>query len=167
MKRLVASDALRKTIEIKALEFGIDPDLVEAMAMTESSGNPKATRYEPNFYKKYVQPMLTKNAISPKEAIGRATSWGLLQLMGQVAREKGFAGKFEELFEPSVNLTWALKHLKRFINKYPAGLDDAIASYNAGSPRRNDAGSYVNQAYVDRVHKFLAHLKGEDNEGVS
>jgi len=148
------SEIIRKTIETKALEFGIDADLIEAFCMTESSGFVKATRYEPNFYKKYIQPMLTDNKITLHEAIGRATSWGLMQIMGQVAREKGFKGEFEELFEPATNLTWSLKHLKRFIEKYDPDLDSAIAAYNAGSARRKEDGTFVNQQYVDKVRGF-------------
>ncbi len=150
---------IRKVIENKAKEFGIDPDLVESFVMVESSGRPNATRYEPAFYKHYILPMLLNNAITPNEARGRATSYGLMQIMGQVAREKGFTGKFEELFEPETNLEWCLKHLKRFIDKYAPNLDDAIASYNAGSPRKED-GVYVNQGYIDKVHKYLNQIKG-------
>ncbi len=151
------------TIKIKAEEFGVDPDLVQAFVFVESSGNPTATRYEANFYKKYIQPMLHQNAITPHEAIGRATSWGLMQIMGQVAREKGFKGEFEELYEPGVGLTWGLKHLKHFIDKYP-DLDDAITSYNAGSPRKNGDGQYVNQNYVNRIHRYLAQLADSAKE---
>jgi len=154
----IAPEYLRKIIEIKAAEFEIDPDLVEAIIFVESSCNPKAKRYEPYFYKKYIQPMLHKNIITPDEAIGRATSWGLMQIMGQVAREKRFMGDFENLFEPATNLTWSLKHLKRFMDKCTI-LDSAIASYNAGSPRLNKDGTYVNQHYVDRVNKYMKQIK--------
>jgi soluble lytic murein transglycosylase-like protein len=151
---------LRSIIEMRALEFEIDPDLIEAFCLVESSGNPRATRYEANFYKTYIQPMLHNNAITPEEAMGRATSFGIMQIMGQVAREKGFKGKFEELFEPGTGLFWSLKHLKHFIDKYAPNLDNAIASYNAGSPRKDDSGNYRNQIYVDRIHKFLKQIKG-------
>jgi len=151
---------IRKVIEDRAKEFGIAPDLVEAFVMVESSGRPNATRYEPAFYKHYILPMLLNNAITADEARGRATSYGLMQIMGQVAREKGFKGSFEELFDPSTNLYWCLKHLKRFIDKYAPNLDDAIASYNAGSPRKDETGGYVNALYVSRIHKYLEKIKG-------
>lgn len=153
------TQAIKNIIKIRAEEFEIDPDLVTAFVMVESSGNPKATRYEANFYKKYILPMLHSNAITQEEAIGRATSFGILQIMGQVAREKGFKGTFEELLDPAINLTWSLKHLKSFINKYAPNLDDAIASYNAGSPRKDETGKYRNQIYVDKINKQLDLLK--------
>lgn len=149
--------SLREMIEVRALEFDIDPDLIESFCMVESSGNPKATRYEANFFERYIKPM---KLIDQVDAANRATSWGLMQLMGQVAREKGFKGDFKELLDPGVSLFWSLKHLKRFITKYAPNLDDAIAAYNAGSPRKKENGEYVNQVYVDRIHKFLNQIKG-------
>lgn len=150
------SQAIKSTIKIRSEEFGIDPALTTAFVMVESSGNPTATRYEPNFYKRYILPL----KLPPPEGTKRATSWGLMQLMGQVAREKGFKGEFEELFEPATGLYWSLKHLKHFINKYAPNLDDAIASYNAGSPRKTKEGNYVNQVYVDKIHKHLDQYVG-------
>lgn len=150
----LAPEQIQSIIDAKAEEFGIESSLVEAFCMTESTFNVRATRYEANFYKNYIQPMLAHNAIESKEAMGRATSWGLMQLMGQVARERGFDGEFEELFDPEIALEWSLKHLKHFIEKYEPNLDDAIASYNAGSPRKGKDGKYVNQEYVSKVHKY-------------
>ena len=149
------SPKLKEIIKQKADEFGIDYNLVLSFCIVESSGNPRATRYEANFYKKYIVPL---NLPSP-EGTKRATSWGLMQIMGQVAREKGFKGKFEELFDPAVNLFWSLKHLKHFIKQYAPNLDDAIVSYNAGSPRHKQDGTYVNQVYVDKIHKYLQSIK--------
>ena len=148
-----------KIIKEKAAEFGIDSDLVQAFVIVESSGNPLATRYEPNFYKRYILPLLKSGEITQEEATGRSTSWGILQIMGQVAREKGFKETFETLLIPEVGLHWGLKHLKRFINKYPETLDDAIASYNAGSPRKRQTGEYINQQYVGKIHKYLNQIK--------
>ena len=153
----------RKELEIIikpfADQYEIDKDLILSFCFVESSCNQNATRYESNFYKTYIQPLLIKQSITPKEAIGRATSWGLMQIMGQVAREKGFKGQFEELCTPSVGLFWSLKHLKHFIEKYPDCLNDAISSYNAGHPNKRDDGRYRNQAYVDRVHFYLDKIK--------
>jgi len=42
------------------------------------------------FFTKYVAPLYTNNKISATEAYARGFSWGLMQVMGQVARESGF-----------------------------------------------------------------------------
>jgi soluble lytic murein transglycosylase-like protein len=154
---IMITPELRKTIEDKASEFQIDANLIEAFCMTESSGNPNAVRYEPAFYRKYIVPM----NLPESEGLGRATSYGLMQIMGEVARELGFTGQFMELFDPATGLEYALKHLKHFVLKYQAqGLDYAIASYNAGSPRVGDDGKFVNQQYVDTVHSYWNKITG-------
>ena len=69
------------------------PDLVCAIIEQESAWNPWALRYEPSFYAKYIAPRMATGAIaSATEAHARAFSWGLMQVMGQVAREHGFTG---------------------------------------------------------------------------
>jgi soluble lytic murein transglycosylase-like protein len=150
---------IRETINIKAAEFDVDPDLIEAFVMTESSGNPKATRYEPNFYKAYIQPLLVKQLLTPMEAIDRATSWGLMQIMGQTARERGFNSPFIDLYEPATGLHWGITHLKKQMKRYKEqGEDYAIAAYNAGSARMEN-GRFVNQGYVDRMRGYLKQIK--------
>lgn len=74
--------------------------------------------------------------------------------MGLVAREHGFSGPLERLFIPEVNLLYGCLHLARFWERY-GNLEDVVASYNAGSPRRGPDGKYVNWAYVARVMEVL------------
>ncbi len=73
---------------------GLDPALVCAIIEQESTWNPHAIRYESAFFAKYVAPLFTNNKVEPPtntEAHSRAISWGLMQVMGQSAREMGFA----------------------------------------------------------------------------
>lgn len=58
-------------------------------------------RYEPLFRERYVRHL----RLTPTEEIARSTSWGLMQVMGQVAREHGFEGEFLcEICSPSVGI---------------------------------------------------------------
>ncbi len=69
------------------------PELVCAIVEQESAWDRWAFRYEPVFYVRYVEPQLARGAIADEgEARARAFSWGLMQVMGQTAREHGFAG---------------------------------------------------------------------------
>jgi soluble lytic murein transglycosylase-like protein len=68
----------------------LDPALVCAVVEQESGWNTWAMRYEPAFFTKYVAPLYTNNKIAATEAWARGFSWGLMQVMGQVARESGF-----------------------------------------------------------------------------
>src|SRR6266568_4544197 len=98
------------------------PELVCAIVEQESAWNPWALRYEPAFYEKYIATSLaarrpdpqasrlvalTSPAIpnDPTESRARAFSWGLMQVMGQVAREYGFAdASLASLCDPAVGL---------------------------------------------------------------
>lgn len=152
----------------KAKEFAIPEGLLRAIVKTESSGDPFAIRYEPHYRWLYrAEEFANKFYVSvPTEEKAQKTSWGLMQVMGAVAREKGFRGRFlSELCDPEVGLEYGCKHLKGFYNRY-GNWKDAIASYNAGSPRKKDDGTYVNQYYVDKVMErwedFKTLKKGEN-----
>ena len=93
--------------------------------------------------------------MDPTERIGQMCSWGIMQVMGAVAREHGFTGKpsdFPKLCTIPDGLLYGCLHLVKFRARYSAW-PDVIASYNAGSPRRSlgPDGPYMNQSYVDKV----------------
>src|ERR1700733_1687017 len=69
-----------------ASAHGLDPALVCAVVEQESAWDANAIRYEPAFRARYVAPL----NLPPTEEIARSISWGLMQVMGQVAREHGF-----------------------------------------------------------------------------
>lgn len=81
------------------------PELVCAIVEQESAWNPWALRYEPAFYDKYVAPQIARGEIADvTESRARAFSWGLMQVMGQVAREHGFTGALASLCDPAIGL---------------------------------------------------------------
>ncbi|HXQ25921.1 MAG TPA: transglycosylase SLT domain-containing protein [Candidatus Acidoferrales bacterium] len=84
-----------------AARHALDPALVCAVVEQESSWETHAIRYEPAFRAHYVAPL----GLPPTEEVARSISWGLMQVMGQVAREHGFSGKFlSALCEPPAGL---------------------------------------------------------------
>ena len=96
------------------------------------------------------------------ELLAQQTSWGLMQFMVAVARERGFRGWLTELCDPAVNLEWGCRHLRWMIDHNNAyGLpdyrikpEDLAAAWNAGMRVVVD-GKYKNQPYVDRVLKAM------------
>jgi len=70
----------------KTAVHSLDPSLVCAVVEQESAWNPWAIRYEPAFFSKFVASLYTNNKIAATEAYARGFSWGLMQVMGQVAR---------------------------------------------------------------------------------
>lgn len=80
----------------------MDPALVGAVVEQESAWDAHAIRYEPALRARYVAPL----ELPPTEQIARSMPWGLLQVMGQVAREHGFQRAFlSALCDPSAGLT--------------------------------------------------------------
>src|SRR5579859_8102234 len=97
-----------------AASQSLDPALVCAVVEQESSWNPWAMRFEPLFFAKYVASLYTNNKISSSEAYARGFSWGLMQVMGQVARENGYAEPFlSSLCDPADALEIGCRVLRK------------------------------------------------------
>jgi len=93
----------------------LDPALVAAVCEQESSWNPWAMRFEPGFLARYIKPTLPDAPTTGE--IARATSWGLMQVLGQTAFELGFNDKyFSSLCDPSVGLLWGCTKLAKCID---------------------------------------------------
>ena len=142
------NDELTTLIKSAASRRSLPWELVYAICQVESSLNPSAIRHEPH----YRWLVGDNETMSPTERHEQMTSWGLMQVMGAVARELGLTGPLSDLLDPPTGLLYGCLHLRRFRAKYDIW-PDVIAAYNAGSPRRvaGQIGSYVNQSYVDKV----------------
>lgn len=79
--------------------------------------------------------------------------------MGANARWMGFSGPLTHLLDPKQNLEISCKFFSTVVLKKNPKLEDAIAAYNAGSPRRKADGTYRNQQYVDKVLKTMERLR--------
>lgn len=90
------------------------------------------------------------------ELVEEQISWGLMQVMGAVARERGLKGWLTRMLQPEVNLSIGIKHLQWLKGRWPER-KKIISAWNQSSPQRHVGrggariGKYVNQAYVDKV----------------
>lgn len=160
--RVKLSDSIVAHVHLISKTEGVDPDLVKAIICKESAGNPWAVRYEPNWkYFTEVQNHALKTRISlDTERTCQAMSWGLMQIMGSVARELLYEGDLTKLLQEDLNIKYGAKKLRILLKKY-AKPNDAIAAYNAGIPKFMTNGKYFNQPYVDGVNAFLNIIRGQ------
>jgi soluble lytic murein transglycosylase-like protein len=116
-----------------AEEEGLDPALVCAVVEQESNWNPWAIRYEPLFFAKYVAPLYTNNKVGATEAYSRGISWGLMQVMGQVAREKGVSSLYlSALCDPANGLSIGCRVLREKLSAANGDSARALLAWNGG-----------------------------------
>jgi soluble lytic murein transglycosylase-like protein len=113
---------------------GLDPAIVCAVVEQESAWNPWAMRYEPAFFAKYVASLYTNNKITASEAYARGFSWGLMQVMGQVARETGFDAPFlSTICDPQQGLSIGCKVLRKKFDAMAGDTTRALLAWNGGA----------------------------------
>lgn len=169
-------------LERIAHEHGLEPELVLALVAQESGGNVYAWNPEPPY--RYLVDCRTGRPFRPltpterasevpprdfpafagdrdQEWWGQQASWGLMQIMGAVAREQGFRGPYlPELCEAHVNLQFGCRVLASNIRWAGGNVAKALGAYNAG---RGGATGSAGTAYGQKVLARLARLKaGED-----
>jgi soluble lytic murein transglycosylase-like protein len=114
-------------------KYNIEPALIRGIIKTESNWDVNASRYE---------------------AHKGDASWGLMQLL--LATARGVMGipdmNTTQLIQPRINIEAGTKLLAQNWTRF-GNLRDAVAAYNAGSPRLGKDGKYVNAPYVDKVFK--------------
>lgn len=117
-----------------AAAHGLEPALICAVIEQESAWNPWAVRYEPAFLSRYVAPLYTAGKLSATEAYTRSMSWGLLQVMGQVAREAGFdEPSLVELCDPSTGIEWGCRLLAARFARAHGDAATALLAWNGGA----------------------------------
>lgn len=146
----------------------LDIELVQAICTIESNLNIYAMRYEKSFEERYIIGYDIKrfgNQISfETEQKARATSWGLMQIMGQTARELGFDRQYlSELCNPEYGIKYGCMLLAKKVLLYGnQGLEAIVSAYNAGQPIKRN-GIWLNKRYVDFVMQFMYKYKEKKN----
>ncbi len=125
------NDELIAIAKTQAALWSIDPALVCAICEQESSWDPWSIRYEPAFFDRYIAKMAT--TLSPTEAHSRAISWGLMQIMGETARENGFSANMASLCDPATGIAAGIQQLKKLLIRSAGNVPIALNLWNGGS----------------------------------
>jgi soluble lytic murein transglycosylase-like protein len=131
---VLSPESLEPVITEIASKYTIEPALIKAVIKTESNWDVNASRFE---------------------AHKGDASWGLMQLMLATAKDvlKNPNLTTTQLIQPKVNIEAGTRLISQNLNRW-GSLKNAVAAYNAGSPRlKSGTSEYVNQHYVDKVMK--------------
>lgn len=116
-------------IERVAIETGLSPRLIKAVALVESAFDP--------------------------QAVSHKGAQGLMQLMPGTAEEYGVT----DPFDPWQNLLAGATHLRLLVDEFDGDLDLALAAYNAGAGAVRRHGGVPNyretRSYVRKVRAAL------------
>lgn len=123
----------RKLIRQAAMRHGVEPAMIQAIIMAESSFDPKA--------------------VSNRGALG------LMQLMPQTAESLGVA----DAFDPGKNIDAGARYLRQLLNHFSGNVELALAAYNAGIQNvldHNGIPPYrATRIYVEKVLTYYEHYK--------
>lgn len=144
---MLAKDQLIAVAVAAAKRYELQSTLVCAMVERESTWNPWQIRYEAAFYKKYVLPAFVLNKFGPTEAQARAISWGLMQVMGEDAREFGFTEDLPSLCDPEIGTEIGCKIFAHKLAVAGGDVQKALLSWNGGA----------NPNYPSEVRALEAH----------
>lgn len=149
----------RSLIEQIARQYLVDPNLVEAVVLKESSGETDAFRFESGFYDRYLRTNPDYAGQNPRRV---SSSYGLLQVMYPTARQYGFSGPPEFLFVPETGLRFGCQHLAKLLVWADHDLHKALAAYNGG---QGNWRAPVPQAYATAVLAILRGVEAEHPRG--
>jgi soluble lytic murein transglycosylase-like protein len=139
--------------------FALPPSLLAAIIQEESRFEPWAARTEPHYKRKAIVQQQARVwskrfrglPTYETELDDRSRSIGLMQVMGQLAREQGFTSRYlSELHLPEHAVHHGAKRLRLLLDRYRGDTLSAVSAYNQGNNRMRGE-TFANARYVYRV----------------
>jgi soluble lytic murein transglycosylase-like protein len=130
------SERLYHPIILKAANrYQVDPAIVKAIIMAESSYNPKA--------------------------VSKRGAKGLMQLMPKTAKEMGV----EDIFNPEHNINGGVRYYKKLLKQFKGDIKLALAAYNAGMRtvrEHNGVPPFKStRYYIKKVFEYYQYYKNQ------
>jgi len=159
------SENMDQFIRNASNDFQVDPNLIKAICLKESSWITWTVRYEPRWTYFYKHELFANSlGITPDtEKMLQSMSWGCMQIMGSVARELGYSGHLTQLCDPELGIYYGTKKLNELFKKYQTK-EEVISAYNQGEPKRAGLPGFpfINQSYVDSVCNNIKYYEIEN-----
>jgi soluble lytic murein transglycosylase-like protein len=130
--------------------YGLDIQLLKAQIQVESGFDSNAFRYEKAFFDNYLKN--NDKALSKIYGPLGACSFGMMQVLLEVAMELGFADRPERLFIPSIGLAYGCKKMQGLLAWSKSDYNRALSAYNSG------IGSPLNMIYVNKVRVAIVKV---------
>jgi len=119
-------------------QYGLDPTVFRRMIMQESGFNPEA-RNE------------------------RSGALGIAQIMPDSARQPGFGiDPIEDRLDPEQSLRFGAQYLRAMLDRYDGDYARALAAYNAGPGRVDEAGGIPD---IAETQNYVANILGSEDIG--
>jgi soluble lytic murein transglycosylase-like protein len=137
--------------------YGVDPYLMAGLVAQESSFDPNAFRREAGYRWGTNPDFPDPDGAGP--LVGGDASYGLTQILYSNAKDLGYGGEPDGLFDPDMNLHFGTIFFKRLLTYY-GNEKDAIAAYNSGRPLTS-APESTTTVYVPHVTGYAAFFRQE------
>ena len=115
--------------------YQVDPALIRAIIMVESSYNPRA--------------------------VSRRGAQGLMQLMPATAKSLGV----EDSFDPGLNIDGGVRYFKQLLDRFEGDVELSLAAYNAGSRKVREYGGVPpfreTLNYIEKVRHYQEKYQNE------
>jgi soluble lytic murein transglycosylase-like protein len=133
-QRVRKAERLYRSIIVRAAHrHQVEPAMVQAIIMAESSFNPKA--------------------------VSRRGAVGLMQLMPDTAEALGV----ENVFDPEHNINAGVLYFKKLLKEFEGDVKLALAAYNAGSRKVKEYQGVppfkTTQTYIKKVFEYYRHYQ--------
>ena len=145
---------VKELCDVHALAHGLDPTLILAICQQESSFRHDVARLEQGFYVRYTEP----DKLATTTEILLASSYGLMQTMGQILREHGYFEFFKDyhngaiteqikdslgevpivkainayMVRPAWQVEWGCIHFKKKLDLARGDIRKALLFWNGG-----------------------------------
>lgn len=131
----VSPESLDNVVERISKQYGVKSSLMKAFIKAESNWDVNASRYEAHL---------------------NDTSWGLMQILLTTGRNVlgDQSLTIAQLITPEINIEIGTKFIAQLFTRFKGNMMDVISAYNAGTPRKDKYGVYINQSYVNKVYGF-------------